>query len=119
MGCLCELSPEFAQVAFDKLVFMVNAMETPPAIKLSAIRVFPKLAQSPYLSIQAHEVDISCNLCLNKTTVKQIPVVARTYNNVVGGSTSKRRRGVQCATYVQNFYEPHQVLESYRLYLRV
>lgn len=61
MGCLCELSPEFAQVAFDKLVFMVNAMETPPVIKLSAIRVFPKLAQSPYLSIQAHEVDIYLN----------------------------------------------------------
>ena len=61
MGCLCELSPKFAQVAFDKLVFMVNAMETPPAIKLSAIRVFPKLAHSPYLSIQAHEVDIYLN----------------------------------------------------------
>lgn len=55
-GCLCELSLHFAEIAFEKVVDMTNAMGSSPALKLSAIRVFSKLGASPHLSIQAHEV---------------------------------------------------------------
>lgn len=55
-GCLCELSLHYAQIAFEKVVDMANAMGSSTALKLSAIRVFSKLGASPHLSLQAHEV---------------------------------------------------------------
>lgn len=55
-GCLCELSPHYAQIALEKVVEMANAMGSSPALKLSAIRVFSKLGASPHLALQAHGV---------------------------------------------------------------
>lgn len=55
-GCLCELSSNYAQVAFEKVVDMANAMGSSPATKLAAIRVFSKFGVSPHLSLEAHEV---------------------------------------------------------------
>lgn len=59
MGCLCELSVEFAQCALEKLVDMSYTMQTPPDIKLAAIRVFSKLGLSPSLSVKAQKV-VTC-----------------------------------------------------------
>lgn len=55
-GCLCELSSNYAQIAFEKVVDMANAMGSSPAMKLAAIRVFSKFGVSPHLSLGAHEV---------------------------------------------------------------
>lgn len=55
-GRLCELSLNYAHIAFEKVVDMANAMGSSLAIKLSAIRVFSKLGASPHLSLEAHEV---------------------------------------------------------------
>ena len=64
MGCLCQLSVEFAQCALEKLVDMVYTMQTPPNVKLAAIRVFAKLGLSPSLSAKAQKVDTSRTLCI-------------------------------------------------------
>ena len=63
-GCLSELSTNYAQIAFEKVVDMANAMGSSPAIKLAAIRVFSKFGVSPHLSLEAQEV---CSIPINNS----------------------------------------------------
>ncbi|BBN06107.1 integrator complex subunit 7 [Marchantia polymorpha subsp. ruderalis] len=56
MGCLSELSDDFAEQALEKTYEMINAMSTTPQMKVWAVRFFSKMGHSPALSLQAHEM---------------------------------------------------------------
>ncbi|KAG6542928.1 hypothetical protein Mapa_015619 [Marchantia paleacea] len=56
MGCLSELSDDFAEHALEKTFEMINAMETTPQMKVWAVRFFSEMGHSPALSLQAHEM---------------------------------------------------------------
>ncbi|CAM6129971.1 unnamed protein product [Calypogeia fissa] len=56
MGCLSELSDEFAAHSLQKSFEIINAMETPPQVKVLAVRLFARVGNSSVLSLQAFEM---------------------------------------------------------------
>ncbi|KAG0565001.1 hypothetical protein KC19_8G155500 [Ceratodon purpureus] len=90
-GCLCELSSNYAQVAFEKVVDMANAMGSSPATKLAAIRVFSKFGVSPHLSLAAHEEGESLLLRLPTTDIVSAMLTTLTALALKSTVTSERQ----------------------------
>lgn len=55
VGCLCEISEPFSTLALERLIDVINAMETTPKTRIRAIRIFAQMHLLASASFKAYE----------------------------------------------------------------